>query len=51
MITRQNPVEAINVNLGQDFLKTDSANNLFLNENDLVVVRKNLDIKKKNLFH
>ena len=45
--SRQNPVEAINVNLGQDFLKTDSANNLFLNENDLVVVRKKSGYQEK----
>ena len=46
-VTRQNPVETIKVSLNSNLSNLDDINNIKLQENDLVVVRKKLGFQEK----
>ena len=47
---RKNPVETIKVSLGSDLQNTNQINNINLEENDLVIVRKKLGIQEKEII-
>ena len=46
-VSRQNPVQTINISLDSDLSKIDNVNNIKLKKNDLVVIREKLGYQEK----